>query len=281
MDYIIVDFEWNQPKNEEKRVTTPIVFDSELIEIGAVKLNSEFEKTDELRVYIKPVFYPELHGRIARLTNITGSDIASAEGFPEAYSRFLDWCGPDFAFMTWGPTDIPVLMDNLIMHGIPHLPLPECYDLQRIFDREILRENRQCSLEKAMEIMKLTPDKAHDALNDARNTAAIANCMDLDILLEDYPILYADYSQFSVPERIQTAEAWRVYETITCPWCGEEAEPDAFKPGRTAYARCRCPEGDCFYVSLSQSKHGESYLIKRTAVLMNEDLWYTFEGEEE
>ena len=43
-------------------------------------------------------------------------------------------------------------MDNLLMHGLD-AALPDGYDLQRIFGHEIMRDDRQCSLERAMELL--------------------------------------------------------------------------------------------------------------------------------
>lgn len=81
--------------------------------------------------------------------------------------------------MYWGPDDLPVLMDNLLMHGLD-AALPDGYDLQRIFGHEIMRDDRQCSLERAMELLRLKPDRAHDALNDARNTVRVCGRQDLE-----------------------------------------------------------------------------------------------------
>jgi len=106
--------------------------------------------------------------------------------FPEAYQKFIDWCGDEYAFMTWSMNDMPMLVDNMVLHGIDISDLPECYDVQRIFSREIMRGDTRYSLETALTLMKEQGDKAHDALHDARNTAKICNHLELDQYLGEY-----------------------------------------------------------------------------------------------
>lgn len=89
-------------------------------------------------------------------------------------------------------------MDNLLMHGMD-AEMPCCYDLQRIFGHEIMRDDRQCSLERAMELLHLTPDRAHDALNDARNTVQICGKMDLDGCMDEYRLRYVGYPRTGRP----------------------------------------------------------------------------------
>ena len=40
--YIVLDLEWNQPMSGQEIITRPFRFDSEIIEIGALKLNNRF-----------------------------------------------------------------------------------------------------------------------------------------------------------------------------------------------------------------------------------------------
>ena len=46
MHYIIFDLEWNQPSSASAAVMEPVYLTGEIIEIGAVKLNEDFD-TDE------------------------------------------------------------------------------------------------------------------------------------------------------------------------------------------------------------------------------------------
>lgn len=157
--YIVLDLEWNQPMSGQEIITRPFRFDSEIIEIGALKLNNRFEEMSEFKSFVRPVFYPSMNGHVVQLTKIRPQELEKAPDFPAAYAAFRDWCGEDCCLCTWGPDDLPVLMDNLLMHGLD-AALPDGYDLQRIFGHEIMRDDRQCSLERAMELLRLKPDRA-------------------------------------------------------------------------------------------------------------------------
>lgn len=140
MNYIIFDLEWNQPTDDLSTIVDPIYFPGDIIEIGAAKLDEHFQLVDTLRVYSKPKFYPKMHKRIASLTGIHDK-LLEEQGlpFPEAYAKFIDWCGDEYAFMTWSMSDLPTLIDNMVAYGVDISDLPDWYDLQRIFGREIMR----------------------------------------------------------------------------------------------------------------------------------------------
>ena len=46
MHYIVLDFEWNQPLSEKEMLMEPFPFDSEIIEIGAIKLDESFQTVE-------------------------------------------------------------------------------------------------------------------------------------------------------------------------------------------------------------------------------------------
>ena len=43
--YIVLDLEWNQPLNPDSAIREPFFFDSEIIEIGALRLDERFRET--------------------------------------------------------------------------------------------------------------------------------------------------------------------------------------------------------------------------------------------
>ena len=65
--YIVLDLEWNQPMPGQETITQPFRFDSEIIEIGALKLNSRFEEVSEFKSFVRPVFYPSMNGHVVQL----------------------------------------------------------------------------------------------------------------------------------------------------------------------------------------------------------------------
>ena len=87
---IVLDLEWNQPLDAGGAIREPFFFDSEIIEIGALKLNEQFEIVDEFKTFIKPVFYPVMNGDVVRLTKIRPQELEKAPDFPAAYAAFRD-----------------------------------------------------------------------------------------------------------------------------------------------------------------------------------------------
>lgn len=286
MNYIIFDLEWNQPASWDTAVHEPIYLSGEIIEIGAVKLNEQFQSIDELRLFVSPQYYSKMHKEVAALTGIHDKDLAEKGiPFPEAYAKFIEWCGEEYAFMTWSLSDIPVLIDNLLIHNMDVTGLPECYDIQRIFSREIMRGETRYSLETALALLREKGDASHDALNDARNTAKVCDHLDLDQYLGEYTSkVFAER-----PSAVTYENRWQVLKSLDpkrffCPWCGEpvECEPWVSLSGVTHWGYARCPHGDEFLVQLSIVHNGKGELsTKRIIFEMSDDLWDVYMDKKE
>ena len=286
MNYVIFDLEWNQPPVETAAVTEPVYLEGEIIEVGAVKLNDAFEPVDELRLYITPQYYTKMHRKIASLTGIHDRDLLSrGVPFPAAFAAFQTWCGEEFAYMTWSMSDLPMLVDNMRLHGIDAAELPVCYDIQRMFSREIMRENGRFSLDHALEVLGERGDTAHDALHDARNTAKVCGHLDLEVYLEEYG------AKAFAPEIANTAyesaEALRGDEALSgfpCPWCGAavSCEPWLYWEKNTWTSLGACEEGDEFFVELSVMRHtARDFRARRLIYEMSDDLWELYQARKE
>lgn len=278
MNYIIYDLEWNQPSSADTAVTEPVCLEGEIIEIGAVKLDQDFRIVDQFKVYISPCYYKKMHHAVASLTGIYDK-LLSKEGrpFPEAFEKFRNWCGEECVFMTWSMSDLPVLIDNMRLHGMDVSALPPCCDIQRIFGREILRSQTRYSLESALGILKEKPDPAHDALNDAKNTAKICDHLDLDQYIGEYisnvfpqapdGVYYATKQEILLDESLRQ---------ITCPLCGQRIQCEPWVPsGRnTMFAYGICDEEDEYLLELSITHHGDGrFAARRILFELSDDLW--------
>lgn len=282
MNYIIFDLEWNQPPTPEAAVTDPLYISGEIIQIGAVKLNDAFEIIAERRLYIRPIYYTKLHKQISALTHIRDKDLQQAPTFPDAYKQFAQWCGEEFSYMTWSMSDMPMLIENMMLHGIDCSRLPVCYDIQRIFGREIMRSNTRCSLGHALEVLNMTGDQAHDALHDARNTAKICGFLDLDQYLEEYAApAYALPPDHKVYSSVQNILHDEDLKTFPCPFCGAEIHCEAWVPQdpHTYITYGYCPEEDdefLLQLHIHKPTPGQ-YRIQRLFYGMSDDLWEVYQ----
>lgn len=276
MNYIIFDLEWNQPADGV--LDAAAALPGEIVQIGAVKLGSRFEATDELRLYIKPRLYPKLHKRIASLTGIRDQDLQEKGiSFPQAYAQFVDWCGEDCVWMTWSTSDLPILLDNMIMYGMDISELPDYCDVQRIFSREIMRSNTRYSLDTALAILKEKGETAHDALHDARNTAKVCSHLELDSYIGEYTgkvfgLLPKGKHYASHRELLCDGDL----TVFACPWCGGEVkcEPWIHFGHSTHIAYGICPEEDEFLVELFPVFHHRGdFTAKQIVFALTDDLW--------
>ncbi len=101
MNYIVFDLEWNQCPYGKGQENERIPF--EIIEIGAVKLNSERQIIDQYQVLIQPRVYKKLHHRTREIIQMD-MKLLEREGIPfyRAVKEFLKWCGEDAIFCSWG-----------------------------------------------------------------------------------------------------------------------------------------------------------------------------------
>ena len=185
MKYIVLDMEWNRPKCRCKLIKQPIVLHGEIIQIGAVMLNEKLEEIGDFEVKIKPIFYKKMNKEIEKLTSISDDNLKDGMPFSEAISKFRQWCGEDTVLLTWGPSDVKMLEENLIMQDLDCSWIPEDFDAQLMFDFQETMEERCYSLDYAVYYFGIKGIKAHDALNDARDTAAVIRNLDVEGFIEE------------------------------------------------------------------------------------------------
>jgi DNA polymerase III epsilon subunit-like protein len=196
MYYITLDLEWNQAYAQkalavQRRLSCRLR--GEVIQIGAVKLDANMNICGSFQVIVKPQYFKKLHRHVSELTGITQDQMDLGMPLSEAAAKFKKWCGKDFAFLTWGPDDIPMLKENFNAHDIPFGWLDCTYDLQLIFSRQTDGVSKQRSLEYAMEYFELPQNlPAHDALNDAYFTALVAKKLDVPEGVKNYSSTHGD-----------------------------------------------------------------------------------------
>lgn len=202
MYYITLDLEWNQAY-AQKAIAVQRQLSSrlrgEVIQIGAVKLDKNMNICGSYQIIVKPRYYKKLHKHVSELTGITQEQMDMGTHLTEAAERFRRWCGNDFAFLTWGPDDIPMLKENFHVNSIDSDWLGRVYDLQRIFNTQTDGSSKQRSLEYAMDYFEIPQNlPAHDALNDAYFTALVAQRLNVAEGVRKYSESNGEYLESSV-----------------------------------------------------------------------------------
>ena len=111
MNYIVVDLEWNQSNTGKEPEAKEIPF--EIIDIGAVKLNSKKVMTGEFNQLVKPAIYQHMHKVTGDLIHLHMKDLQKGRPFPAVMEEFLSWCGENYIFCTWGPLDLFEIQRNM------------------------------------------------------------------------------------------------------------------------------------------------------------------------
>lgn len=182
MKYIVMDLEWNQPTVARKKKAG---LHGEIMQIAAVKITEDLETAGEFNQMVKPLYYPKINRDIRELTLLTEEELYSGLPFPEAAEEFRKWCGDDFVFVTWGPSDTSMLRNNMEMHGIDAGWIPDTFDAQLVLDDQFMQEGRSFALNYALYYFREKPDGTHNALADVYNTIKVMKHMDMDDAFQD------------------------------------------------------------------------------------------------
>ena len=236
MNYVILDLEWNQSSRPENEIRE-IPF--EIIEIGAVKLNKDKEMTGEFSELIHPRIYKEMHSYTGKLVHLKMKELEKGGEFADVAARFLEWCGEDVMFCTWGPQDLTELQRNMVYYGMKPLangPL-QFLDIQKLFSIAYEDRKSRRSLEYAIDYLQIEKDVPfHRAFSDAYYTArvlrgfpdpAIEKNVSFDMYVtpktrkEEIHIVFDDYAKYISREFADKQEALLDREVCStkCYYC--------------------------------------------------------------
>jgi hypothetical protein len=107
---------------------------------------------EELRLTVSPQYYRKMHRKVARITGLDNETVKKGISFPEAFRLLAKFCGEDFVFLTWGPDDIPMLRDNLILFSMDE----EAYLQKCTAAQMFIRENKNAVMQakKVLDFVK-------------------------------------------------------------------------------------------------------------------------------
>lgn len=242
MNFIVFDLEWNQSPEGKKYSNQRLPF--EIIEIGAVKLNKQKEVIDTFHRLIKPQVYNWIHNSIHDVIHVNYKDLENGTPFPQAAREFIEWCGDDWYFFTWGNQDVTELQRNMKYYDLLYLlpgPVPY-YDVQKLFSFRFENPSSRRSLEYAIDFLKIEKgEDFHRAFADAFYTAEVLRKIPDDSILpnfsldvyqnpkskkEEIHISYPTCEKFISREFLTRERAMKDKEVAStkCPFCHKPAK---------------------------------------------------------
>ena len=174
MTYIILDLEWDgafYPKIGR--------FINQILQIGAVKLNDDFEIIDTFDKTVKSSFSKRVSRRFRELTGITKEIMLSGVSLSEAFEAYNDWAEDNAVTMTWSNSDIYTVIENQTNLVDVNLKIDKYVDLQKYIQGEMrirgIEYPSQISLLNAAIALNVNIDEEllHNAKADSIAAAAL------------------------------------------------------------------------------------------------------------
>lgn len=263
MNYIIFDLEWNQAADGKDAEHPQLPF--EIIEIGAQKLNEQLELCGSFHAIAKPVIYTKLNFHTQEVVGLTEADLKKGDSFAKICHDFLDFCGDDCMFATWGSMDLTELQRNMRFFGVDNQfqnPL-FYYDVQKLYSLAFEDGKTRRSLEHAVDALQLPHAVPfHRAHNDAFYTAEIFKRISPAIAKPYYSVdyyhtpkvkkdelhlHYPEYYKYVSREFLSKEDAMadKTVTTIRCTACNKALRKKVrwfSGTSRIYYALAECPE---------------------------------------
>ena len=184
MAFIIIDLEFNNLSGIHKCI--PNVYKdypnlkkldlvNEIIEIGAVKLDTHMQPCEELKIFIKPSVIPVINPKILDITKINIKDLENGVHFIEGLNKLRDMVSKGDIICSWAKDDIAEIIRNANYYGYNDLSWIDNYlDIQE-YVTKILGFRKSLSLKNALKALKIKVNEGelHDALNDSIYTAHV------------------------------------------------------------------------------------------------------------
>lgn len=175
--HIILDFEMNPVSKSQKDLRKKLT--QEIIEIGAVKLDQNYNVVDRFSCLVKPQYSSDVSARITKLTGITSKDVHKSLEFYEAVKKFMIWIGDEKTRLySWSENDFLQFKNECRAKNVP-LPVQvgRWMDFQIVFSglMKLGNKHKRISLTEAATWYGISIDRksVHRALYDAEITTKL------------------------------------------------------------------------------------------------------------
>lgn len=170
MNYIILDLEWDSAYSARHKR-----FINQILQIGAVRLDGNFNITDTFEQTVRSSVSKKVSGRFAALTGITTEKMRDGIPFDEAVDRYNEWAGKDTVTMTWSDSDLYSIKENeeCLLSGGRKFAVEKYLDLQKFVQGELKKagyeDKNQISLAAAAELLGVNTQglELHTAKDDS------------------------------------------------------------------------------------------------------------------
>ena len=286
MNYIVLDLEWNQASDLKTKLENELLFG--IIEIGAVKLDENRKIIDTFHEMIKPQVFKKMHQITGELIHLKMEQLKNCRQFKDVAKDFLDWCGEEYIFCTWGNLDILELQRNIEYYHMK--PISEgpiaFYDLQKLFSIAFEDRKSRRSLEYAIDFLKIQKDEAfHRADSDAYYTAKVMECIEDKKVYQNFSfdtyhipktkkdeikVVFDDYEKYisrGFPDKLSALEDEEVV-SARCFYCDKlmKKRLDWFTTnnGKHYYLLAQCKKHGFFKgkIRVKKDKNDNVYVIK-------------------
>jgi inhibitor of KinA sporulation pathway (predicted exonuclease) len=111
---------------------------TEIIEIGAVKVDRFGHVAGQFSEFVKPIVNPQLSGFCTYLTHIEQKDVDHADKFEPVCRRFMEWAEigeEEYMMCSWGHDDFNLLSNDCKLHKMEYEWVKHFTDLKRAYQR--------------------------------------------------------------------------------------------------------------------------------------------------
>ncbi len=293
MKYIVLDLEWNQSNTGKEPECSQIPF--EIIDFGAIKVNEDKMMVGEFNQLVKPQVYNQMHHITSKIIHLHMQDLQRGKIFTQAMSDFLDFCGEDYIFCTWGTLDLFEMQRNMRFWGMDPLskgPL-KYLDIQKLYSIAYEDGKIKRNLEYAVDELGISKDiPFHRAFSDAYYTAKVLAVLPDNVFErysydtfmlpqtkeEEIHAVFQDYVKYISREFGTKQEAMADKEVIStkCYICNKNMRKKVrwFSPngGKHYYAIAECPEHGYIKSKIRVKKtDSETVYIVKTTKFVDEE----------
>lgn len=302
-NYIVMDLEWNQSSEGKEKENRELPF--EIVEIGAVKLDGNKKEISQFSRLIKPQIYMKMHYMTKKIVHLNMDELEEGDEFQIVMKDFLEWCGDDYVFCTWGNLDLLELQRNMnFYHMEPLSNGPLLFlDIQKFFSIAFEDGKSRRTLEYAVDYLNIEKDENfHRATVDAHYTALVFSQMNHPEVEshfsydyyhtpmakeEEIHVVFDNYSKYISREfRNKTlAMADKEVTLCRCYVCGKSIRKKVkwfSVNGKHYYCLGYCSEHGYLRgkIRMKKSENGNIYVVKTIKLVSKEDAVKVIEKQE-